>query len=130
MSCRESEIQQSCVRWFRYQYPQYAKQLIAVPNAAKRTTKVVCSKLGSKVICVGGKRAKDEGLVAGVADMLLLLSRGEYGSLCLEFKTEKGRQSTEQREWQKSTEEAGNKYCLIRCFDDFKNIVEAYLISN
>lgn len=127
MSFIESQIQQACVRWFRYQYPHYASLLIAVPNAARRTTKLITTRVGSKVVCVGGKRAKDEGMVAGVADILLLVQRGSCGCLGIEFKTETGRQSPEQKKWQKETESVGNKYCVVRCFDEFKEEVETYL---
>lgn len=127
MRYNESYIQQSCVTWFRYQFPYYSKLLIAIPNAGRRTTKLVTTRTGSKVVCVGGKRAKDEGMVAGVADIILLVLIGNYGCLCLEFKTEKGRQSPEQKEWQEATEKAGNKYCVIRSFEEFKTEIETYL---
>ena len=77
----ESQIQRSCKKWFDYQYGQFSQLLFAVPNGGLR-----------------GKREaaimKAEGMTAGVADMILLVSRKGYGSLCIEFKTAKGRQRT------------------------------------
>ena len=53
---------------------------------------------GYKTICVGGSRKKAEGLVAGVSDLILLVSRGGFGALCIELKTPKGRQSAAQKD--------------------------------
>ncbi|OJV23105.1 MAG: hypothetical protein BGO30_03950 [Bacteroidetes bacterium 41-46] len=127
VSYRESEIQQACIRWFRYQYPQYAYMLIAIPNAARRTRKVVNTSAGSRVVCVGGKRAKDEGMVAGAADAILLLSRGDSGCLCIEFKTETGRQSQEQKRWQEAAIKAGNRYSVIRGIEEFIEVINEYM---
>lgn len=124
---RESEIQQACVRWFRYQYPHYALMLVAIPNAGKRTRKMINTSYGSKVVCVGGKRAKNEGMVAGAADAILLVQKGECGCLCIEFKTEEGRQSPEQKRWQAATEQAGNKYCVVRGIEEFMKVINDYI---
>ena len=70
---------------------------------------------------------KGEGVTAGVADCILLVPSKQYSSLCIEFKTEKGRQSASQLEWQRTAEKAGNKYVVIRSFDAFISEVESYL---
>ena len=36
MKNEESRIQQSCIRWFRLQYPEHRLRLFAVPNGGKR----------------------------------------------------------------------------------------------
>lgn len=71
----ESRLQQSFVRWFRMQYPSYALCLTSVPNGGLR------SKTEAAIM-------KAEGMTAGAADLLLLVPRGKYGSLGLEFKTQ------------------------------------------
>ena len=43
------------------------------------------------------------------------------------MKTEKGRQSPEQKAWQKKAEAHGYKYVVIRSLDDFIETVNAYL---
>ena len=70
----ESQLQQLCVAWFRSEFPAIAPLLIAVPNAARRNART-------------GAILKREGLTAGVADLILLVGRGEYHSLCIEMKT-------------------------------------------
>lgn len=70
---------------------------------------------------------KAEGVVAGVSDLILLVPRKGYASLCLEMKTSKGRQTDLQKQWQQAAESAGNKYLVIRSFDEFREAVNDYL---
>lgn len=110
----ESQLQRVCVRWFRLQYPDLAILLFAVPNGGAR------NKREAGIM-------KAEGVTAGVADVILLIPSGGFASLCIEFKTEKGKQQETQREWQQAAERAGNKYAIIRSFDDFRTEVRNYL---
>ncbi len=113
----ESKIQIACKRWFDCQYRQFASLLFAVPNGGRR------GKIEASIM-------KAEGVVAGVADMILLVPRGGYASLCIEFKTEHGRQSENQKTWQEAATSAGNKYVVCRSFDDFYAQVKNYLGDN
>lgn len=70
---------------------------------------------------------KGEGAVSGVSDLILLVSNGEYNSLCIEMKYGNGRQSENQKEWQKLAEEYGNKYVICRSFEEFTNEIRNYL---
>lgn len=70
---------------------------------------------------------KGEGATAGVADLILLVPRGEFSSLCLEMKTERGRQSDSQKAWQEAAESIGNCYMVIRSLDEFMDTVKLYL---
>lgn len=112
----ESQIQQSCVRWFRMQFPDIALLLFAVPNGGAR------NKREAGIL-------KGEGVTAGVADIILLKPSGGFASLCVEFKTEdKGsNQRDTQKRWQEVAETAGNKYVICRSFDDFYREVRSYL---
>lgn len=112
----ESQIQQSCVRWFRMQFPDIALLLFAVPNGGAR------NKREAGIL-------KGEGVTAGVADIILLKPSGGFASLCVEFKTEdKGSSQREtQKRWQEVAETAGNKYVICRSFDDFYREVRSYL---
>lgn len=110
----ESRLQRICVRWFRLQYPELAKLLFSVPNGGAR------NKREAGIL-------KAEGVTAGVADMILLIPSGGFASLCIEFKTDKGKQQETQKEWQKAVEKAGNKYVIVRSFDNFRNEIDTYL---
>jgi hypothetical protein len=114
MIAHEHRIQVACVRWFALQWPQYEGLLFAVPNGGHRD-KVTAAMM------------KAEGVTAGVADLLLLVpSQGLHG-LAIEMKTENGRQSPEQKQWQKKAERQGYRYAVCRSLDQFIETVNAYL---
>ena len=77
----ESQIQHDCLVWFRLQYPKLARMLFAVPNGGKRDAKT-------------GARMKYEGAVRGVADLILLIPKKGWASLCIHRAStnERGRQ--------------------------------------
>lgn len=114
MKQQEHLLQCACVRWFAYQWPEYRGLLFAVPNGGARS-KATAGKL------------KAEGVVAGVADLLLLVPSQGYHALCIEMKTETGRQSHEQKEWQAKVEAAGYKYVVVRSLEEFINTINNYL---
>ena len=112
----ESEIQRSCVRWFREEFPSHALMLFAVPNGGGRSR-------------VEGAILKGEGVTAGVSDLILLEARGGFGALCIEMKTRSKRsgQSDRQREWQAAAEAAGNRYVVARSLEAFKAVIYDYM---
>lgn len=114
MKHNESKLQQICVEWFRLQYPHYAELLVAIPNGGARNV-------------VTGRILKLEGVVAGVADLMLPIANKHHNNLFIEMKTEKGRQSPSQRAWQKKTESVGNKYVICRSLYDFMKTINDYL---
>jgi hypothetical protein len=110
----EHNIQVACINWFRYQYPKLSKILFAVPNGSKRDK-------------ITAKNLKDEGVVSGVADIILLKANKYYGGLAIEMKTSKGKQSPTQMAWQKEAEANGNKYVICRSIEDFMREIKDYL---
>lgn len=128
MRHEESKLQQQCVAWFRAQYPQYAMLLTHVPNEGN----------GNRV---SGAIHKAEGTVAGVPDLLLFMP-AEYlqpndkykimlnkliHGLGVEFKTKTGKQSQQQKDFQKIFEAAGYRYIIVRSFDEFKKSINDYI---
>lgn len=112
----ESQLQKNCVMWFRLQYPKLRSLLFAVPNGGARSA-------------VTGAILKAEGVVRGVADLLLLIPTRQYHGLAIEMKAPKGRQSAEQREWQRAVTLQGYKYIVCRSFADFVEQINGYLKS-
>jgi hypothetical protein len=110
----EHGLQCTCVTLFRYRHPDMARVLFAVPNGGRRDAAT-------------GSRLKDEGVTAGVADLILLHRTSRYGALCIEMKTDTGRQSPAQKEWQREAENNGSKYVVVRSLEEFTRAVEAYL---
>ena len=111
----ESQIQHDCVRWFRLQYPSLALMLFAVPNGGKRDEKT-------------GARMKYEGAISGVSDLILLIPKKGYASLCIEMKKPEGKQSKNQRKWQREAEKYRNKYAVCHSLQEFMNEVNSYLL--
>lgn len=111
---QEHRIQSACVRWYRLQYPNMKHNLFAVPNGSKRDVVI-------------GAKLKEEGVLAGVADLILLKSNRFYGALLIELKTPEGRQSDTQKEWQQKITNDGYKYVIVRSLEDFQREVKRYL---
>lgn len=110
----EHQIQASCIRWFRLQYPQLKNILFAIPNAARRSAR-------------NGAYMKEEGMLAGVSDLILLKSNRFYSTLCIEMKRPGEYQKPIQKEWQKAVESVGNKYVVCRSLEEFIAEVTDYL---
>ncbi len=111
----EHRIQCECVRWFSLQYPRLRGRLFAVPNGGRRDATTAA-------------KLKAEGVVAGVADLILLKSNRDYGALLIEMKTPKGKQSDSQKKWQLTLcSEDEFKYVVCRSLDDFIREVSDYL---
>lgn len=110
----EHKLQAACVRWYRLQYPKMKHNLFAVPNGSKRDVII-------------GAKLKEEGVLAGVADLILLKSNRFYGALLIEMKTPEGRQSDTQKEWQQKITDDGFKYVIVRSLEDFQREVKQFL---
>jgi hypothetical protein len=111
---REAELQSACVRYFRLRWPKLSGVFFAIPNGGSRNP-------------IEARNMKVQGTLAGVADLLLLKSSNGYGALCIEMKSESGRQSQSQKEFQSAAQQAGNRYVVIRTFEEFRKSVEEYL---
>lgn len=116
MRHEESKIQRACVAWFRYQYPNLASLLFAVPNGGARGA-------------VEAAIMKGEGVTPGVADLLFLYPKGEHHGLCIEMKTQSksSRQSPSQKRWQQEVEKQGYLYKVCRSVDDFIETINNYI---
>lgn len=71
---------------------------------------------------------KYEGVVKGVADLILLIPKKGYASLCIEMKTPKGVQGDNQKEWQREAEKYRNRYVVCHSLQEFMNEVNSYLL--
>lgn len=116
----ESHIQQTCVKWFRLQYPAIGNLLFAVPNGGQR------NRITASIL-------KAEGVVSGVADLLLLVPNQDYHGLCIEMKrgktmqSSKGVQSDNQKRWQALVESQGYAYRIAHSLDEFISLIRDYI---
>lgn len=113
-SNEEHRIQCACVKWFRLQYPKYAKLLYAIPNGSRRDA-------------ITGKLLKDEGVIRGVSDLNLDMPNRFYHGLRIEMKTPTGVQSKEQKEFQFEVEKQGFRYIVCRSLNDFIKAITIYI---
>ena len=118
----EAVLQAKCWTWLWNEHPETRGLYFAVPNENSRS--VYESK---KQQIVSGAMRKAVGVYSGVSDSILLLPRGEYHGACIEFKTEIGRQSSAQAEWQGKVEKAGYYYTIVRSEDEFKEKMDWYI---
>lgn len=110
----ESQIQKDCVKWFRNRYSDIGTLLFAIGNGGARNVWTA-------------KIMKDEGVTAGVSDLILLLPRHGYASLCMECKKPDGKQSQSQKEWEKLVTRYKNKYVIFRSLPEFQRICMEYI---
>lgn len=103
----EANIQSEFFEKIKLFFPNLPDKLIfAVPNGGSRHPAEAIN-------------LKKQGVKPGVADVILLIPKKGYASLCIEFKTASGTQSKEQKEFQKQVEGCGSKYVIVR------NVTEA-----
>jgi len=103
----EDKLQAECFMWHWNTYPTERGRLFMVHNTPRNK--------------IDGARLKAMGMVAGVSDMIYL--RANNPPLCIEFKTDSGRQAPAQMEWQRVAEAVGCEYIIIRSFDEFKEAI-------
>ena len=128
MKHKESDLQIRCVKWFRYQYPAYARLLEHPHNEGNGFNRRQQS------------IANAEGVTKGVADLILhvpsyitgtpsLRHSDSFHSMAIEMKTSTGKQSPEQKTWQRMFEAAGGYYAICRGYDEFVSMVTRYMMN-
>jgi hypothetical protein len=114
----ESNIQQKCVEWFKYNFPTTV--IASFPNGAF---------LGGTPV-QRAKRwniLKREGAMLGIPDLIICMPSGGYHGLFIEMKTPKGKLSENQIACNAQLEFSGYCVKVCRSFDDFRNAVNTYL---
>ena len=106
MKHEEDHIQEVCVNWFRLRYREPKYLIYAIPNGGNRNLREAA-------------RLKKTGVRNGVADLQVLAKNKTF---YIEMKTETGKQSPEQKEFEKIVVDLGFNYYLCRSFDDFSKV--------
>ena len=110
----ERQIQIQCVSWFRMRYPECSGVFFSVPNGGARNAWTA-------------KNLRDEGALKGAPDLVLLVPRHGYASLCIEMKKPGGRVSDAQKAFLKAATAFKNKYVVCYSLEEFQRLVEDYL---
>jgi hypothetical protein len=115
VSHEEADIQAEFFRNVKLFFPTLPDRLLfAIPNGGSRNI-------------LEAKNLKRQGVKAGIADVILLIPRKGFASLCIEFKTATGKQSDEQKEFQRQAEACGSKYVIVRSVGAAIETVKEYL---
>ena len=101
----ENEIQRSIVNYFKHQYKKYC--IFAVPNGGSRNV-------------IEATKMKATGTLAGVSDLIVLLPNK---CLFIEVKTDTGKQSDKQKEFENTVKILGFEYYVVRNLNDFILII-------
>lgn len=98
----EARIQTEFFRLVSLYFPNIPDKLIfAVPNGGSRHVREAAN-------------LKRQGVKPGVSDVIVLIPKKGFASLCFEFKIKTGKQSEHQKEFQKQAESCRNKYVIVR----------------
>ena len=109
----EYTLQCSCLNYFDLQYPKLEKNYFHIHNEGTSASR--------------GAFGKKMGIRSGIADTFLAVARQGFNGLFIEFKSEKGRQSPEQKLFEQAVTAQGYGYVVIRDFLDFKIQIDSYL---
>lgn len=118
----EHDLQVSCVTWFRNRYRRLADHLFAIPNGASLNG-------DARQRAIQWRKLEAEGAMPGVADLFLAVPSGNLCGLYIEMKTEKGKQSQPQKQFEMNMLRVGYGYVLARNRDEFQTVVTRYLES-
>jgi len=77
---------------------------------------------GANVSVANRKRLVQEGMLAGVADMQILLSCGRCVFVEVKTPEKTSKQSELQKKFQKDVESLGFSYYLVRSLDEFRGL--------
>lgn len=102
----EARLMQDCYMWFHNTYPHMRGLYFQIKNES--TSKIT------------GARAKATGVVPGVSDACLLIPH--KSPTFIEFKTETGKQSKVQAEWESLITISGYHYVIIHSLSQFQNL--------
>jgi hypothetical protein len=104
----ELQLQAEIFKWHWNNIPEERGLLFHVNNKARNK--------------IEGNKFKSLGVIAGVTDLIYLKPGGR--PIFVELKTEEGKQSPQQKEWQKTVESAGYDYRICRDLETFKTYIK------
>lgn len=116
MNRTEQELQIAFFEWAKWQEGKYPelKRMHHIPNGGKR------SKTEAAIF-------KAMGVRSGVPDVFLPDPRGIYHGLYIEFKSDRGKTSSNQDELLKCLQEAGYFVCVLNSLEKAIDITKRYM---
>lgn len=102
----EQQLQAACVKWLWNEHPETRGLFFAVNNNSEHVARAM--------------NRKAVGMVAGVSDTIFLWRGVAY---LIEFKTETGKQSSKQKQWQETVKTHDFLYFVVRSEYQFKKVI-------
>lgn len=117
----EAIEQKEIVAWFRTEYPEYARCLRVSTSGLNYGSGARAARIVNHV--------RSQGVVEGESDIAILLKRGEFGSLLIEHKAEKGQHKTTpaQLEYIQHHNAVGNCAVVTRGVEMAKAAIRQYM---
>lgn len=112
---KESDLQRSCITWFRAQYPHLRNLLFAIPNGGKRDAREA-------------RNLKMQGVTPGVPDLFLAVPLESFSGLFLELKSGRNKPTDLQVTMMAQLRHRGYFVQVIRSLEEFKKNVDWYLL--
>lgn len=111
---KEHIEQKLLIRWFRMQYPAISKCLFAIPNGGIRHIRTAL-------------KLKEEGVLAGVPDLFLMIPKGDYHGMFIEMKAEKGKIQPSQQQFLDIANNLNYKAIVCYGYEKAKESIQNYL---
>jgi len=103
----EAQIQMAFIKWVALQHPKFYDFFIRVDFG-----------FSGMLNPIRGKIFKKLGAKPGVADVLFMWHKKDFGGLWLEFKSSNGKQSPVQKRFEELCHEAKYDYHLVKSVDE------------
>lgn len=104
------------IQWFRTQYPLLSNCFWAIPNGGIRHIRTAI-------------KLKKEGVCPGVADLFLMVPKGEFHGLFLEMKAKKGKLQENQVKFLNLARTMGYEAKVAYGYEEAKEIIQNYLLN-
>jgi len=114
---KERNLQMECVKWLRIQYPHVWVGNFSTDTryGGTQTQRAMQGAIKNKM-----------GYTKGLPDLLIIKPSGFFSGLFVEFKTDKGRQTPEQKEFEIYAISNTYAYVVVRTLDEFMMFVKNY----
>jgi hypothetical protein len=112
MKTSELRLQQNCWMHLHNKHPELRGLFFRIKNEGTNR--------------ITGARDKASGVIPGVADSCLLVPGGR--AVFIEFKTDTGKQSPVQADWQTKVQGAGFRYEVVRSLEEFQTLISNVFI--
>lgn len=108
----ESKLQQSIFVWYNNNFclktHENRGMIFSIPNGGTRNVREAVA-------------LKRTGLLSGASDLIVITPKGKL--MFIELKIDKGKQSDNQKDFEKRVKDLGFEYHIVRSLEEFKKLI-------